>query len=85
MIRMINVREALWLSHDYILGKGALKEGLIDIELIEGPPMTSGERKDQKNNGWFHHRAEGVMIVARSLMKSLGNHPCFVSIHRTIR
>ena len=86
MIRMISVREALWLSHEHILDNGALEEGIVDIELTEAPPVTSGERKDQTNSGWFHYRTEGVMIVnARSLMKPLGNQLCFVPVHITIR
>ena len=86
MIRMISVREALWLSHEDILGKGALHEGIVDIELMEAPPVTSSERKNQTNNGWFHYQTEGVMIVnAMPLMKPLGNQSCFVPIHKTIR
>ena len=72
MIRMINVCEALWLSHEDILDKGALQEGIVDIELTEAPPVTSGERKNQTNSGWFHYRTEGIMIVnAMPLMKPL--------------
>ena len=71
---MISVCEALWLSHEHILGKGALEEGIVDIELTEAPPMTSSERNDKTNSGWFHRQTEGVMIVnAKSLMKPLGN------------
>ena len=69
MIRMISVCESLWLSHEDILNKGALQEGISNTELMEAPPMTSGERKNHKNSGLFHYRAEGVMIVnARPLM-----------------
>ena len=74
MIRMINVCEALWLSHENILGKGALEKGIVDIELIEAPLVIGRERKNQTNSGWFHHRTKGVMIVNnKSLMKPLGN------------
>ena len=86
MIRMISVREAQWLIHEDILDKGALQlqEGIVDIELTKAPPMTSGERKNQTNNGWFHYRSEGVMIVnAMPLIKILGG--CFVTVHITIR
>ena len=86
MIRMINVREALWLSHEDILGKGALQEGIVDIELTKAPPVTSGERENQTNSGWFHYWAEGVMIVnVRPPMKPPGNHSYFVPVHITIR
>ena len=86
MIQMISVFEALWLSHEHILCKGALEEGIVDIELKEAPLVTSGKRKDQTNNGWFHHRTEGVMTVnARSLMKPLDNQLCFVPVHKTIK
>ena len=48
--------------------------------------MTSSERDNQTNSGWFHHQTEGVMIIkARPLMKTLGNQSSFVPIHRTIR
>ena len=48
--------------------------------------MTSSERDNQTNSGWFHHWTEGVMIIkARSLMETLGNQPSFVPIHRNIR
>ena len=83
---MINVHEALWLSHEDILGKGALQEDIIDMELTEAPPVTGGERKNQTNSKWFHYRTKGVMIVnVRPLMKSLGNQSCFVPVHITIR
>ena len=86
MIRMINVHEALWLSHEDILGKGALHEGIVDIKLTEAPPVISGDRKNQMNSGWFHYRTEGVMIVnVMPMMKPLGNQSCFVPVHRTIR
>ena len=33
--------------------------------------MTSSERENQTNSGWFHHWTEGVMIIkARALMKT---------------
>ena len=86
MIQMISVCEALWLSHEHILDKGALEEGIIDIKLTEAPSVTSGKRKDQTNSGWFHHQTEGVMIVnAGSLIKSLGNQPFFGLVHIIIR
>ena len=86
MIRMISIQEALWLSHEDILSKGTLQEGIVDIELTEAPPMTSGERKHQTNSGRFYYRTEGVMIVnVRPLMKPLGNQSCFVPVHITIR
>ena len=85
MIRMISVCQALWLCHEDILGKGALQEGIIDTELTEAPPVTSSERKNQMNNGWFHYRTEGLMIVnARPMLKPLSNQSCFVPVHITI-
>ena len=64
---MISVHEALWLSYEDILDKDALQEGIVDIKLTEAPPVTSGERKNQTNSGWFHYQTKGVMIVNAGL------------------
>ena len=48
--------------------------------------MTSSERENQMNSGWFNHWTKGVMTIkARALMKTLSNRPSFVLVHITIR
>jgi hypothetical protein len=65
MLRVDETRGLLTIDH---LIKMTMEEGIFNIELMYGPSMREGERKNYANGGWFNDRAECFIKVNAGLL-----------------
>lgn len=73
-MRMITINESLWLSHKYILGKMALKKGVVHIKFMKQLTTSNRKIENKTNVGGLDNWIERVMIInSRTLMKPFGN------------
>ena len=80
MLRTSRVDEARWLLTVDHLIKIAMKEGVLDIELVNRPRTGDGDAEDNADHGGLDDRAESlVKINARLLREPTNNPACLVA------
>jgi hypothetical protein len=66
-------------------GKIAVKKGVFDVELMDGPILRHGERENNTDGGWFDDGAESLIEVnARLLCETTNDPTCLVTSKRSI-
>jgi hypothetical protein len=65
--------------------KVAVKKGVFDVELMDGPILRHGEGENNTDGGWFDDRAESLVEVnARLLCETTNDPTCLVTSKRSI-
>jgi hypothetical protein len=63
-----------------------MKECIFDVELVNGPALRKGKRKNNADGGGFDDRAEGFIEIDARLLGETPNYPTsFVTSESAIR
>jgi hypothetical protein len=62
-VRVSWIREPCGLTAKNSLAEGAVEEGVLHIELLNGPVTGDGSSEHRANGGRFHNRAKSLIIV----------------------
>jgi hypothetical protein len=62
-VRARGVHEPRGLTAVDGLGEGAVQEGVLDVELVNWPGASEGQREHRADGGRLHNRAEGLIVV----------------------
>lgn len=63
MVRVHGVDEAKRLLTVHGLGKGAMQECILDVQLVDEPTATNNDGEYCSNGGWLDDRAECLIVV----------------------
>jgi hypothetical protein len=86
MSRMGGVKKARRLLTVDGLLKMTMKEGILDVQLMNGPGVHASDAQDETDCGRLHHGAECLTIVHTLLLRESTDHPsCLVTGERAIR
>ena len=74
------------LLHEYLLLEVAVKEGIVDVQLMKRPALLQGDGEDNTNGAEARHRREGLMIVKTiGLRKATGHQTRLIASNGAIR
>jgi hypothetical protein len=62
-VRARGVHEPRRLTAVDGLSEGAMQEGVLDVELVNWPGPSKGQREHRADGGWLHNRAKGLIVV----------------------
>jgi hypothetical protein len=62
-VRVSRVSEACGLAAEDCLGQSAMEEGILHVELRNGPVVGDSSGEHRANNGQFYNWAESLIIV----------------------
>lgn len=86
MVRSWGINEAWWLRHVYLFIVKGMKEGVLNIQLPNGPSQRSGNGKNYTDSDQFNDRAESFIKIDTFLLSvSLCQEACFVPINWPIQ
>jgi hypothetical protein len=57
------------------LGEGAVQEGVLDVELVNWPGASKGQREHRADGGRLHNRAEGLIVVDSGALSESSKDP----------
>jgi hypothetical protein len=57
------VGEARGLAAEYCLGESVMEEGILHVELLNGPVTGDSSGEHRANSGRFYIRAESLIVV----------------------
>ena len=57
------VNKPLRLAAVDCLSENAMQEGILDVQLMHGPPASESQREHRVDGSRFHHWAEGLVVV----------------------
>jgi hypothetical protein len=84
-VRARGVHEPRRLTAVDGLGEGTVQEGVLDVELVNWPGASEGQREHHADSGRLHNRAEGLIVVdSRALSEAPKNPSSLVSLQGTI-
>ena len=85
MLRTSRVDEAMWLLTEDHLVKIAMKEGVLDIELVNLPSTGDGEAEDDADRGGLDDGAECLIKIHARLLREPTNNPsCLLASKSTV-
>jgi hypothetical protein len=62
-VRVSRVSKACGLAAEDYLGQSAMEEGILHVELLNGPVVGDSSGEHHANNGQFYNWAESLIIV----------------------
>jgi hypothetical protein len=57
------------------LGEGTVQEGVLDVELVNWPGASKGQREHRAAGGRLHNRAEGLIVVDSGALSEAPKNP----------
>ena len=62
-----------------------MQEGILDVQLMHGPPASESQREHCANGSWLHYWAGGLVVVdTGALSKAPENPACLVPLKSTV-
>jgi hypothetical protein len=86
VVGVARINEAWGLLTIDLLVKIAMKEGILDIELVDRPRPRDGDAENKADRSWLDDGAERLVKVnARQLREATDDPPCLVASKAAIR
>ena len=57
------------------LSENAMQEGILDVQLMHGPPASESQREDRADGSWLHHWTESVVVVDTGALSEASENP----------
>jgi hypothetical protein len=75
IVRHTGVNKARGLLTVDLLVKSAMKKGVLNIELMNGPRARDGDTEDDADHGWLDDGTESLIKVYPRLLREAADHP----------
>jgi hypothetical protein len=74
-VRARGVHEPCQLTTVDGLGEGTVQEGVLDVELVNWPGASKGQREHRADGGRLHNWAEGLIVVDSGALSEAPKNP----------
>jgi hypothetical protein len=74
-VRVSRVGEARGLAAEDCLGESAVEEGILHVELLNGPVTGDSSDEHRANSGRFYNRAESLIVIDSGALSETSKDP----------
>jgi len=77
-VRVCRILEPKRLSTVDCLGHHPMKEGILDVQLMNSPVLRKGQGEHHTNRRGLHHWTEGLIIVHTGVLREATKNPMYL-------